>query len=839
MEFTSTNHFSTDPDPIELSMKAKFVIIALILWFANMAEATEAIRVNQLGYTPNSVKAAVMLSDSGVVRSFEIHEALTDRCVYVSDGVEAFGPWSRFKGTFRLNFSSFRLAGGFYLQANGVRSPNFRIDNDVYDGTADFLLRYMRQQRSGFNPFLRDSCHTHDGYLVYANDRDSQFVNVAGGWHDAADYLQYVTTSATATYQMLFAYVSNPSIFGDRFRADGLPGSNGVPDILDEARWGLEWLVRMNPSDSVYYNQIADDRDHLGFRLPSEDTVNYGLGRERPVYVATGKPQGLQRYQNRSTGRASTTAKFSSAFSLGSTAFRLIDPEFASLLERRARAAYSAGLRSPGVCQTAPCRSPYFYEEENWVDDMELAAAELALVSHNPDRTAEALDFARREPFPPWMGSDSSRHYQWYPFVNLGHIRLAQGDPRSSATITAMMKEGIERVAFRARGNPFRMGIAFNWCSNNVVSSFLADLQAYRHVSGDSSYRELEAAMRDWLFGCNPWGTSMIIGLPRGGVSPRDPHSAFSHAYHYGVDGGLVDGPVRSSLFNSLKGVTLSHPDQFAEFQNEAVYHDDWADYSSNEPTMDGTASLTMGLSALEAEGKVSAERLRRGYDEGAITRMDSTRKTIYLVFTGHEFADGADTIAAVLKKVHIKASFFLTGDFYRTPRFAPAIRRLILDGHYLGAHSGKHLLYAAWEKRDSSLVTEQELLKDLQDNFTAMKGFGLTPSTSRVFLPPYEWHNQEVADRVRRAGLTLVNMTPGTLSNADYTIPSMREKYHSSTEIVNRILDYERSHASGLNGFILLMHIGTHPERTDKLYRLLPGLLEELRDRGYSFSRF
>jgi len=158
-------------------------------------------------------------------------------------------------------------------------------------------LNYMRQQRSGFNPFLNDSCHTRDGYIIYHPTLDSTHIDVSGGWHDASDYLQYVTTSANAVFQMLFAYQENPKAFGDRFNAAGVPGANGIPDILDEAKWGLDWLVKMNPSKDLMFNQLADDRDHLGFRLPTLDTVNYGRGKERPVYVATGQPQGIGKYK--------------------------------------------------------------------------------------------------------------------------------------------------------------------------------------------------------------------------------------------------------------------------------------------------------------------------------------------------------------------------------------------------------------------------------------------------------------------------------------------------------------------------------------------------------------
>jgi endoglucanase len=68
---------------------------------------------------------------------------------------------------------------------------------------------------------------------------------------------------------MMFAYQMNPESFRRYFDADGNPGENGIPDILDEVKWGLDWLVKMNPEKNFMFNQIADDRDHAGFRLPN------------------------------------------------------------------------------------------------------------------------------------------------------------------------------------------------------------------------------------------------------------------------------------------------------------------------------------------------------------------------------------------------------------------------------------------------------------------------------------------------------------------------------------------------------------------------------------------
>jgi endoglucanase len=207
------------------------------------------------------------------------------------------------------------------------------------------------------------------------------------------------------------------------------------------------------------------------------------------------------------------------------------------------------------------------------------------------------------------------------------------------------------------------------------------------------------------------------------------------------------------------------------------------------------------------------------------------------LVFTGDEFADGAEVIAEVLKKRDIRASFFLTGNFYRNKKFAKVIKRLKTDRHYLGAHSDKHLLYADWIKRDSLLVSEHEFKRDLKRNYKRMERFGIEKMDAAYFIPPYEWYNKSIAEWTDDLDLTLVNFSPGTLSTADYTYPEMKN-YRSSDEIYRSVITYEDKNFSGLNGFILLIHIGTDERRTDKFYLKLDTLLNELVSKGYSFLK-
>ena len=840
-------------------MKKHLVFFFLILLKTSvLAQQNTWIRINQLGYLPSDVKVAVLVSkDSSLnIAEFQVCDALTEQPVFSSKQVKSYGAWAAFKTGFRLNFSDFKTSGSYFIKTNAIKSPIFRIGDDVYDGTADFLLRYMRQQRCGFNPSLRDSCHTAGGYIVYGdslskNYKDSTYFPIFGGWHDASDYLQYVTTTATATFQMLFAYEQNPSVFRDDFQANGLAGKNGIPDILDEAKWGLDWLVRLNPEPNVFFNQVCDDRDHRGMRMPNRDTFTYDLkgSRARPVYRVTGKPQGLGKYKNRTTGVASTAGKFSSAFSAGARILSPFYPQFADSLRVKAVNAYEFGKSDTGVCQTAPKGAPYFYEEDDWADDMELAATQLVVNHWVSSDTSKSMrywqdisQYSSISGNKKWFGADTARHYQFYPFINLSPYINGFGlwGIRGGSYDVLRVSEELRPLINRGKNNPFQIGTPFIWCSNNYVSAALTGFRLYnQHYSKNAL--EAEAAYRDWLFGCNPWGTSMIYGLPNAkiganteGVSPRDPHSAFTHNAQIPIDGGLVDGPIYGSIYGKLIGITLYQPDEFAEFQSPlVVYHDDYGDYSTDEPTMDGTASLSYYLSSKQAESKTP----QYSYEKtGAITRLGTSEKTIHLVFTGHDYAEGGEAILKILKKHKTPASFFFTGDFLRKQQ--NLVKKIKNQAHYVGAHSDKHLLYCDWSKRDSLFVTKQQFLSDLKANFVELSNFSIDKKDASIFMPPYEWYNDSIALWAKQAGLRLINFTSGTSSNADYTTPNM-PNYKSSKAIYDRILQFEKTEERGLNGFILLLHVGVGDKRTDKFWARLNDLITELKRRGYQFERF
>ena len=564
------------------------------------------IRVNTTGYPVTGIKKAYWFS----LRDTNPPDLYLSRCS-VSAIRDTLRPvrihssiWG-YASVAEYDFTRFTEPGKWFLHDGFSEPVPFSIKDDVYRGYADYCLRYIRQQQCGYNPFYGDSCHRQDGFVVFSPDPvlDSMHIDVTGGWHDASDDLRYVTTSATAVLHLLLAYDRYPSVFGDDYDASGNPGNDGIPDVLNAAVWGLEWLMKMNPEPGVMYHQIADDRDHIGFKIPAEDSADYGRGKERPVYLATGFPQGSVRYRNRSTGLASLAGKFASAFATGARVLAETDPGLSGTLATKAIEAWHTGLKHPGVCQTAPNRAPYYYAEQNWTDDMETAAAALWLLTGDSAWLNEAFRFAGMEPVAPWMGADTAEHYQWYPFLNAGHILLASLPGCKGDTVRNDLKKGLSKLSEKARRRPFYNGVPFIWCSNNLTAAAAIVALEYRRITGDSSFIDLETGAVGWLLGNNPWGSSMIIGIPEDGDYPEDAHSAATILLGRQPVGGLVDGPVYTSIFKSLKGIYLSSPDEYENVQpGFIVYHDDRADYSTNEPTLDGTAMMVWLFAALQSQ---------------------------------------------------------------------------------------------------------------------------------------------------------------------------------------------------------------------------------------------
>src|ERR1017187_6250367 len=292
--------------------------LALALSGAAVSNTNLYIRVNQIGYRAGDTKIAMAFAASPIGPSFSIcpagpassnSKAVYEGMVTVIEG----GAWGKWTQHAELDFSKFKQPGRYVLCVGEASSPVFAIDDKVYEPLPDQLLDFMREQQCGYNPWLGKACHTNDARTAYGSLPYGTELDCTGGWHDAADLLKYLITSANATAQLLLTSElqdvsmdhragarpsSGPSsgaaispngavsklsnvparseiaapedgrtpgtgyrnMFKDLVNARGDAGSNGIPDVLDEARWGLEWMLKLHPTPDALYHQAADDR---------------------------------------------------------------------------------------------------------------------------------------------------------------------------------------------------------------------------------------------------------------------------------------------------------------------------------------------------------------------------------------------------------------------------------------------------------------------------------------------------------------------------------------------------------------------------------------------------
>jgi hypothetical protein len=581
------------------------ILSFLISCISFSAAAQNEIGVNLAGYTTKMPKKVLIMTSSGLKNPKANLKNSDGKTIAEYIAKEEKNSWEPYKKYYSIDFTGFSEVGRYYfeLAETGQKSESFDIGK--YPKWQEDVVGFIRTQRCGFNPFTGEYCHKQDGLSFFGTRPDSSPIDATGGWHDAADQLKYLITSSNTTARLLMTYQMKPDDFQDQHNDLGIAVANQLPDILDEAKWGLDWILKLHPSPNELYHQVADDRDHSGFKIPHLDNANYGWGENsfRPAYYATGKPQGLSKYKSEATGIANLAGRSAATLALGYQVFNWIDgyEEFAEQCLQVANELYEMGKKQEGYQQGNSFGAPYRYEENTWADDMEWAAAELYKVSKEKNLLKDARRYANIINTWSWMERDSASHYEMYPFVNMGHYALWQaGEESDKKMVSDFYKHNLDNIQGKADQNPYGVGHLFIWCSNNLAAAVATQAMLYEEMTGCEEFRPLLQDHVNWLLGLNLWGSSMITGIPANADFPVDVHMPFQKILDKSVKGSLVDGPLWTTIHDNMLGIALGQPDEYAHLQPSHVkYMDDWMDYSTNEPTLDGSAELLMILTYL------------------------------------------------------------------------------------------------------------------------------------------------------------------------------------------------------------------------------------------------
>lgn len=519
------------------------------------------LRVNQVGYRPQDPKTALAMTDQDLGgQAFEVRTSWGDGRVFTGKVGADRGRYGPFAHVYELDFSPLAAKGRYVVRIGGVDSTVFPVTDDAHAQLLAKSLIFFRVQRCGGGPARgHAACHAEDG-VARGGPADGTRVRADGGWHDAGDYIKFLVTTGYVTNLTLATYLRHPGAFTDE-------DANRVPDVLDEMRVGLDWMLKLwDAPRGVLYYQVSDASDHGTWRMPEKDTE------ARPVWACE-------------PGRGANVAgKAAASLALAAVIWNdpgkpYFDSARAATYLEAARRIYAYGKQRPLAQPSNPAE---FYNERSFEDNLALAAAALFRATGEATYLQEARGFAR--------AAGDAGALSWSDSHALAHYEIARVDPSYVPEARRHLEAGLDAARGHAAADPFRVGLPrLHWGSAPDMAGVALQAFWYRDLTGDARYLPLAQAQWDYLLGANPWGVCFVNGA--GTTWPRFPHHQIADLARVELTGFWDEGPVPLAAFAGQK-ITLSRPDAYAPFQSpDAVYHDDKEDYVTNEPTLDANAA--------------------------------------------------------------------------------------------------------------------------------------------------------------------------------------------------------------------------------------------------------
>jgi len=558
------------------------------------------VRVNQVGYLPAARKRAVVaVEDAGAgalsatvdgdVTSFTVRSTDSDDVVATGELSEPIDDEDAGEIVRQADFTDVTEPGEYVVEVGdgAARSVPFRVAPDVYAGTLVDATRLYSLKRSNTridDPVTGldvDPGHTQDERAAMrARDEfhdAGESADVGGGWYDAGDYGKYVPPATLTVGQQLLAYELVPEAF-EAEECDlpvDVPEADreaGLPDLLVEAKFELEWLERMQRPDGAVYHKVAGDTWPSIDTLPTEDT------QQRYVY-------GLSTFG---------TATYAAAMAMAARVYAPFDATFADRALDNARDAFSYLAANPEPTfrfddgqddGSGPYRKDDDLSERFW------AAAEL-LKTTGEDRYAEALHGPLADVFdkpvraPVW--NDATALGQW------AYRSAAAADTDRAATLDAAFVDRADAIAAAVEADGHRVALDtddYHWASAKLALARADVLLLANEIEPDERYVEAALDQVHYVLGRTPTGYSYVTG--QGTHPPRNPHDRLVESTGVEIPGMVVSGANANGDDDFLAGFIAETDAPPAKAYVDAV-----PSYSANEWAIDYTAPLFLALAA-------------------------------------------------------------------------------------------------------------------------------------------------------------------------------------------------------------------------------------------------
>jgi len=567
------------------------------------------IRLNQVGILPDGVKRAVLPSASRTPLPWRLVDARGR--VHASGRTHVFGQdrWSG-EHLHRIDFGTFGAEGrGYRLEANGVASRPFAITRQPYQRLPFDALAYFYHNRAGTpiegrfagKQWARPAGHVGErATCVAGTDGNGNrwpgcayTLDVAGGWYDAGDHGKYVVNSGISVWTLLNLYERHGrELFRDG-RAKIPEAGNGVSDLLDEARWNLEFLLKMQVPDgtrlAVPVGARKNVRGLVFTTIDASGMAHHKVADEKWTSLPLAPHEDKEKRQLFPPATGATLNLAANAAQCARI-WRSIDPAFANRCLAAAEKAWAAARRNPEVYPIADFTGSGGYGDTDFSDEFYWAAAELFATTGKP-AYARALR--------------SSRHFRagiaaepgWPSVAPLGTITLASVPSRLAPREANAMKTAIRAAADRFLADREKVGYAipyapaggYPWGSTSSILNRAMILAIARDLTGDARYRDGVIDAMDFILGRNPLDRSFVTGY---GARPmQNPHHRFwarqaSPNYPPPPPGALSGGPNSTAMTDDVAKLMKG------KCAPQTCWADDYRAFALNEVAINWNAPL-------------------------------------------------------------------------------------------------------------------------------------------------------------------------------------------------------------------------------------------------------
>ena len=483
---------------------SKAIFLGLLICHFVQAQVSDKIRINQVGYLPNSRKVAFLVNPTTSVYEFFLKDVGTNQIVFSGNVIlHTQGDSASGDNVYILDFSNFSSTGVFYIEIPNLgRSFSFTIKNDVYNEAFYKMMRSYYLQRCGIRvedgDFIHEICHLQEKNSPYhSSTGQSGTKDVSGGWHDAGNYEKYVSPAAVTCALLLYTY----EFFKDKVESFNLnipESNNGVPDILDEVRYELEWMLKMQRDDGAVHHCVAVDGWSYWPCMPEEHNDT------RYVMQVT----------------SVDTADFAAVMAIAARVFKDIDPDFSNKVLQKAELAWqwleqNSQIVPPGGYKTLIMTDTY--EDNNDADERFWAAAELYRTTGKSKYNDYVL--ANYEKWIPTVNS-----FFWWKEVHVLGMFAYYFSTHTTASLTVKNKIKEDTLNFinskinwiNSSDNGYRVVLdltEYYWGSNSIVGNYSVMILFANMMEPNLEYVNVVLEQLDYLFGRNAMNKVYVSGI--------------------------------------------------------------------------------------------------------------------------------------------------------------------------------------------------------------------------------------------------------------------------------------------------------------------------------------